>query len=100
MKKIEKERMTFTKLWVSIILGISLIDVQLTFVLAWFEKDTVVTLAVAIVTEIIAVGLGYGIKSFLGKKEEENNKLIEKGMTADIEDDTDDIETEEGEAEG
>ena len=89
-EKNEKTRMTFTKIWVSIILGISLFDVQLTYVLAWFEKDTSETLAVAIVTEIIAVGLGYGIKSFLGKKEEENNKLLKEMHEID----------EEGETEG
>lgn len=95
MKKIEKERMTFTKFWVSVILAISLIDVQLTFVLAWFDKDTVVTLAVAIVTEIIAVGLGYGVKSFLGKKEEEDNKIIMQNMST-----TDDIDEEDEDEEG
>lgn len=94
--KVEKARMTFTKIWVSIILGISLLDVQLTYILAWFEKNTSETLAVAIVTEIIAVGLGYGIKSFLGKKEEESNKLL-KEMN-EIDDKKEDEE--EGETEG
>lgn len=56
----KQEVKTFTKKWVERILTVSLIDVQFVFVLAFIGKDNIAeTLGIAIVTEIVSIGLGY-----------------------------------------
>lgn len=76
-----KKTMTFTKIMVSVILFVSLLDVQFVFVLALLGKMQIAeTLGVAIVTELIATILGYLCKSFfenreIGKNEIENKKI-------------------------
>lgn len=66
---------TFTKRAVTAILFFSLIDLQLTYVLAFMGKEQIAeTLSSAIVTTIIPVMLGYFLKSlfetFFEKREE------------------------------
>lgn len=58
-----------------IILVIALIDLQLSYILAFLDKPLNDTVSVAIVTEIITVCLGYFIKAFKSKKEAEKIKL-------------------------
>lgn len=59
------EKRTFTKKWVDIILTVSIIDIQLVFVLAFLGKCQIAeTLGVAIVSEVIGVMLGYLCKSY------------------------------------
>lgn len=73
-KKVKK--ITYTKKVVSIILAISLFDLQLSYVLAWFGKpETAINLSITICTEIVAVILGYLVKSYKETKEEERVKL-------------------------
>lgn len=56
---------TFTKLWVSILLVIAVVDLQLSYVLAYIGRDEIAeTLSVAIVTEIIGVISVYMIRAF------------------------------------
>lgn len=54
---------------------VTLVDINLCILL-----DRMETLAIALATEIVAVFGGYMVKAFLGKKVEEENKLIEKNM--------------------
>lgn len=74
-KKKRKTKIEYSKKWVAIILIVTLIDINLCIIL-----DRMETLAVALITEIVAVFGGYMVKAFLGKKAEEENKLIEKNM--------------------
>ena len=69
----------FSKIWVCIILTVLLIDFQ---ILIFMNQET---LAVAVVTEIFGVFGGYMIKAYLGKRNEEENKLIEKEWENDDE---------------
>ena len=68
---------TFTKLWVTVLLIVAVIDLQLTYVLALLNRSEIAeTLSVAIVTEIIGVIAVYMIKSFLETSNEKKH-LIE-----------------------
>lgn len=62
-KKTVKE---FSKIWVTIILVVTLFDLNVLIIL-----DRMETLAVTMVTEVAAVFGGYMIKAYLGKKNEE-----------------------------
>lgn len=56
---------TFTKLWVSVLLVVAIIDLQLSYVLAYLGRDQIAeTLSVAVVTEIIGVTGIYIIRAF------------------------------------
>lgn len=71
------QKMTFSKKIMTVILVVSLIDLQLPFVLAWFGKDieSLTTLALALITEVISCWLIYALKSFFENREEEKTKL-------------------------
>lgn len=63
----------------TLIVVVSLIDLQFPFVLALFDKVQIAeTLAITIVSEIIGVFLVYCCKSFFETREEKNNELREK----------------------
>lgn len=79
-KKTKKE---FSKRMATIILSVALVDVQLTYILAFLNKEIAETLSVTLVTEIIAVFGIYCWKAYLGKKGEENTRLKEKEMDHD-----------------
>ena len=67
---------TFTKKWVSIIITIALIDIQVCYVLAFLGRDQIAEeLSKTIVVEIIGVFFVYCVKSFFEKKESQKNKL-------------------------
>lgn len=69
---------TFTKLWVSVLLIVAVIDLQLSYTLAFLGKDQIAeTLSVAIVTELLGVVGIYMVKSFLETKEEKKHELEE-----------------------
>lgn len=68
----KKQKMTFSKRVVTIILVTALIDLQICI----FRN--LETLAISIITEIIAVVLTYSIKAFYGKREEERTRLQEE----------------------
>lgn len=68
----KKQKMTFSKRVVTIILVTALIDLQICI----FRN--LETLAISIITEIVAVVLTYSIKAFYGKREAERTRLQEK----------------------
>ena len=75
-EKDKKKVRQYTKVRVDIILFVSLFDVQLCFVLAFLDKVQIAeTLGVAIITEIVAVALGYMLKAFFETNAERKNEL-------------------------
>ena len=75
-EKDKKKVRQYTKKWVDIILTVSLIDVQMCFVLAFLGKDQIAeTLGIAIITEIVAIGLGYMLKAFFETNSQKKNEL-------------------------
>lgn len=73
--KTKKQKYQMSKVLTAFILIVAIVDLQLSYALAFMEKETAETLSIAIVTEIIAVVLGYFIKAFQETKEAEKNKL-------------------------
>lgn len=74
MKRLTK--LTFTKMWVNRILWVCLIDMQLPFVLAFLDKTEIAeALAIAIVTEIVALFSGYMAKSYWETKAEKKQEF-------------------------
>lgn len=73
--KLKKPRLQMSKVLTALILFVALIDLQLSYILAFMGKEIAETLSVAIVTEIVAVILGYFIKSFNETREEKRMKL-------------------------
>ena len=90
MKK-KKTKKEFSKRMATIILSIALIDVQLTYILAFLNKEIAETLSVTLVTEIIGIYGIYCWKAYLGKKGEENTRLKEKEMDHDYINDMEDL---------
>ncbi len=63
---------------------IALFDLQLSYLLAFLGREQIAeTLSITVVTEIIAVMLGYFMKSFKETKEEENVRLLEEQREID-----------------
>ena len=81
---------TFSKIWVNRLMWVALFDIQLSYVLAFFDKEIAETLSIAIVTEILGVMLGYFCKSYFETKEEKKNELdtfkFEKYMEVESDD--------------
>lgn len=80
-----KRFLTFTKKAVAIILGVSLIDLQLSYILAFIGKEQIAeSLSSTIASTIIGVMLGYFFKAlfetFFEKREDRLN-----GITAEEE---------------
>ena len=74
-----RRRNTFSKKAVKYILIIAMIDLQLSYVLAFLGREQIAeTLSVTVVVEIVGVMLGYFLKSFKETKEEEQIRLLEK----------------------
>lgn len=71
----KKPKLQMSKVLTALILFVALIDLQLSYILAFMGKEIAETLSVAIVTEIVAVILGYFIKSFNETREEKRMKL-------------------------
>lgn len=72
---------TFSKTWVSRLMYIAVIDLQLSYLLAFLDKAQIAeTLSIAVVTEIIGVMAVYFAKSFFETKEQERIRLQEKEM--------------------
>ena len=75
LKKTTKKE--YSKRITTLILVVALIDIQLTYVLAFLGKEIAETLAVTLVTEVVAVFGTYCIKAYLGKRNEERIRLEE-----------------------
>ena len=68
----KNQKMTFSKRVTMTILIVALIDLQICI----FKN--LETLAISIITEIVAVVLTYSIKAFYGKREAERTRLQEE----------------------
>lgn len=78
---------TFTKLWVSILLIVAMIDLQLSYFLAYLGREEIAeTLSVAVVTEIIGVSAIYMIRAHFDTKSEEHLKFEKDKLAISIED--------------
>ena len=90
-KKYKTWLMTFTKIAVTAILGVSLVDLQLSYILAFMGKDQIAeTLSATIVEMVVGVMLGYFLKAlfetFFEEREKRLNKQIRSfGNESDIE---------------
>ena len=74
-------RTTYTKRIMTLIVIISLIDLQLPFVLAFLGREQIAeTLGGIIVTEIIGIFLVYCAKSFFETRESENVRMAEEKL--------------------
>lgn len=78
---------TFTKAWVSILMVIAIIDLQLSYVLAYLGRDQIAeSLSVAVVTEIIGVMGIYIIRAYFDTATESKHDIERsKLMTSDEE---------------
>lgn len=92
---------TFTKSWVTILLIFAIVDLQLTYVLAFLGKDQIAeTLSVAVVTEIIGVTLGYIARAYFDTATESKHQIEREkhGLQTSESDEVEpDVETEDDE---
>ena len=80
---------TYTKIWVSVLLFVALIDLQLSYVLAYMGKSQIAeSLSVAVVTEIIGVVGIYMIRAFFDTANEKRQNLKEKELEVSLEHNT------------
>lgn len=70
-----KEKKTYTKIVVTCLLIIGVINSELPYVLSYLDKDTAEAIAIAWITEIVAVILGYMCKSYFETKQERKQDL-------------------------
>lgn len=73
--KAMKEKKTYTKIVVTCLLIIGVINSELPYVLSYLDKDTAEAIAIAWITEIVAVILGYMCKSYFETKQERKQDL-------------------------
>ena len=79
-----RRKKSFSKKAVRWLLIIALFDLQLSYLLAFLGREQIAeTLSITVVTEIIAVMLGYFMKSFKETKEEERIRLEEEKRQAE-----------------
>ena len=93
---------TFTKLWVSILLIIGIVDLQLSYLLAFLGYDQIAeTLSVAVVTEILGVTVAYIVRAFFDTKDEKKQDLEERKFeyekTMNMDEEVESSNSEEGE---
>lgn len=75
-KKRSKFFETFTKLWVSIVLICAVLDLQLSYILAFLGRENIAeTLSVAVVTEVIGVLAVYMVRAYFDTKSEKKMEL-------------------------
>lgn len=73
-----KKKRTFSKQAVKWILIVCMVDLQLSYLLAFLGREEIAeTLSITVVTSVIAVMLGYFMKSFKETREEEKVRLLE-----------------------
>ena len=77
MKKKKRTKKEYSKRMTTLILIVALVDIQLTYILAFLGKEIAETLAITLVTEVVAVFGTYSIKAYLGKRNEEKTRLEE-----------------------
>ena len=78
-KKYKTWLMTFTKIAVTVILGVSLVDLQFSYILAFIGREQIAeTLSTTIVEMVVGVMLGYFLKSLFETFFEEREKRLNK----------------------
>lgn len=83
--KKRKTKVQYTKVAMTWILVVALLDIQIPYVLAFFGKEnTLEDLAKTIVIEIVGVFLVYCVKSFFETREEKKNKKEEENDETEI----------------
>ena len=75
-KKVTKKE-TSKKL-ATLILIVALVDIQLCILATYFNREIPTEIAVALITEIVAVFLTYCLKAYFGKKAEEEIRMYEE----------------------
>lgn len=81
-KRRKSSKYTFTKCMVRILLAIAIIDLQLTYVLAFLgSPETLQDTSGKLITEILGVVLVYCVKSFFETREEEKIRIEEEKLS-------------------
>lgn len=81
MAKRSENKRTYSKRMVKAIMYVALIDLQFSYFLAFLGREQIAeTLSSDICTTIIAIGLGYFLKSFFETREEEKMKQEKGGV--------------------
>lgn len=81
MKPKNSSLKTFSKKWVSRIMTMAILDIQLSYVLAFIGKEQIAeTLSITIVTEVVTVMAAYFLKSYFETRQSEITRLREKRM--------------------
>ena len=78
MRRKRDERRTYTKKAVKALLIVGVLNAEIPYLLAYLGREPCAELAIAWITEIVAVILGYLCKAYFETKEQEKNKLREK----------------------
>ena len=77
---------TFTKLWVTILLFVGIIDLQLSYLLAFLGKTEIAeSLSIAVVTEILGVSVAYIIRAHFDTRQERKQELNNRMFDAELE---------------
>ena len=78
-KKYKTWLMTFTKIAVTVILGVSLVDLQLSYILAFMGREQIAeALSTTIVEMVVGVILGYFLNSLFETFFEEREKRLNR----------------------
>lgn len=79
-------KIQWTKILVSIVIGVAILDLQLTYLLAFLNNGEIAeNLSIALATEILGVTLGYCWKSFKETKASKEIELEHKKLKLDEE---------------
>lgn len=82
---LNRTKKTFTKKCMKVILSFSILDLQLSYILAFMGRVEIAEdLSKVIVTEIIGVMVAYFMKSYFETKESEKVRLVEREMESEI----------------
>lgn len=71
------DKRTYQKRVTTIILAVTLFDIQLCILATFFDKVIPTEICVALITDVLGIFIAYTVKSYLGKKEEEKTRLLE-----------------------
>lgn len=88
--KRRRTKKSYTKVAVTCLLIVGVISSELPFLLSYLDKETAEAIAIAWITEIIAVILGYMCKSYFETKQERKQDLEDYLAEKESEDELDD----------
>ncbi len=81
MRTKRRDRRTYTKKAVKALLIVGVVNAEIPYILAYLGREPCAELAIAWITEIVAVILGYLCKAYFETKQAERVRLQEKKMT-------------------